>query len=93
MENKRDSFIFYRSFYEAIKELPEKDQLLLYKAILKYSLDFEDSLDLKGFAKTVFILIKPQLEANRQRFLNGVKPKNKNKKIETIGKEVDIDPI
>ena len=33
----RDSFIFYRSFYEAIKEVPEDSQLQIYKAISIYA--------------------------------------------------------
>ena len=33
----RKGFIFYESFWEAIKELPEKNQLELYQAITEYS--------------------------------------------------------
>lgn len=69
---KRDSFIFYRSFYEAINDLPEKNQLQVYKAICELSLNFEE-IDLKGIGLTIFKLIKPQLEANNQRFINGQK--------------------
>lgn len=69
---KRDSFIFYRSFYEAINDLPEKNQLQVYKAICELSLNF-DEIDLKGIGLTIFKLIKPQLEANNQRFINGKK--------------------
>lgn len=81
----RDSFIFYRSFYEAINELPDSDQIQVYKAISSYSLNFEIS-DLKGFAKTVFILIKPQLDANNKRFINGSQPKMKQQKSKTEAK-------
>lgn len=35
---QKDSFIFYRSFYEAIKELPKENQLNIYNAILELSL-------------------------------------------------------
>ena len=75
----RDSFIFYRSFFEAINELPESEQLQVYKAISEYSLNFNE-IELTGIAKTIFILIKPQLEANNKRFINGTKPKTKLQK-------------
>ena len=70
--NTRDSFIFYRSFYEAINHLPEDQQLQIYKAISSYSLDFKD-VNLKGISNAIFTLIKPQLEANKKRYLNGIK--------------------
>ena len=72
----RDSYIFYRSFYEAIKELPEKNQLEIYNAIAEYSLNFVMP-ELTGISKTIFILIKPQIEANQKRYINGTKPKKK----------------
>ena len=73
---KRDSFIFYRSFYEAINELSVNEKAILFDAICSYSLDFKEP-ELSGICKTVFILIKPQLDANNKRFENGSKPKNK----------------
>lgn len=72
----RDSFVFYRSFYEAIKELPQENQLEIYNAIAEYSLNFVMP-ELKGISKTIFILIKPQIEANQKRYINGTKPKRK----------------
>lgn len=81
----RDSFIFYRSFYEALNELPDKEQLKVYKAISEYSLNFNE-IELTGIAKTIFILIKPQLDANIQRYKNGTKPKKKQKVSKTEAK-------
>jgi hypothetical protein len=75
---KRDTFIFYRSFYEAIIELPEENRCEIFNAIADYSLNFKDP-NLSGISKTVWILIKPQLDANNKRFLNGKKPKTKRK--------------
>ena len=69
---QRDSFIFYRSFYEAINDLPEKSQLKVYKAICEMSLNF-DEINLSGLSLTIFKLIKPQLEANNKRYINGSK--------------------
>ena len=54
----RDSFIFYRSFYDAIKEIPEKEQLNVYKAISVYALEQEE-IELSGVSKAIFSLIKP----------------------------------
>ena len=71
---KRDSFIFYRSFYEAINDLDNETQLQIYQAIARYSLNFEES-EFNGISKAIFTLIKPQLEANNKRYSNGTKPK------------------
>ena len=35
----KDTMIFYRSFYEALKELNESDRLAIYDAIFSYGLD------------------------------------------------------
>lgn len=78
---KRDTYIFYRSFDEAITELNDADQLTIYKAVTRYALDGEDP-ELTGFPKAIFKLIKPILEANRKRWENGNKggrPKTKPK--------------
>ena len=72
----RNSFIFYRSFYEAIADLPEANQLELYRAIFELSLN-ENEPKLTGISKTVFTLIRPQIVANNQRFKNGIKAKVK----------------
>lgn len=68
----RDSMIFYRSFYEAINELPLENQGEIYSAIFDYSLNFNEP-NLTGLSKTIFTLIKPQLDANNKRFENGKK--------------------
>ncbi len=74
----RDSIVFYRSFYEAIQDLPIEQQAQAYNAIFAYSLD-ESEPKLTGVVSTVFKLIKPQLDANQKRYTNGNKggrPKN-----------------
>jgi hypothetical protein len=76
---KRESFIFYKSFADAIDDLPDNEQLLLYKAIKEFSLNGIE-IDLQGQAKTLWKLIKPQLIANNKKFNDGTKggrPKNK----------------
>ena len=72
----RDSFIFYRSFYEAISELPKENQADTYNAIIQYALNQEE-LELTGISKAIFSLVKPQLDANYKRYENGKQKKNK----------------
>ncbi len=76
MGKSRDSFIFYRSFYEAIKPLQESDKAKIFDAICEFSLDNKD-VNLEGVTLGFFTLIKPQLEANRKRFESGSKAKRK----------------
>ena len=78
----RDSFIFYRSFYEAIKEIPVESQLKVYDAISRYALNQEE-IELEGTPKAIFYLIKPQLDANFKKYINGSKPKANNKQKES----------
>lgn len=79
----RDSFIFYRSFYEAIKEIPEDAQLQVYKAISIYALEQEE-IELTGISKAIFSLVKPQLDANYKKYENG---KQKGSKTEAKNKQ------
>ena len=66
----KDSIVFYKSFYEAIKELPSKNQLDIYNAIFqKYF--YEEDISLKGISKGIFNLIIPNVDsANKRYFAN-----------------------
>ena len=75
----RESFVFYRSFYESIKGLPDGVQLALFRAVVAYGLD-QLTPDFTGvpqqpFVEAIFAGIRPQLDANHKRFLNGYKGK------------------
>lgn len=71
-KDKRDSFIFYRSFYEAMEDLPDAEQLIIYKSITVYALEGVEP-NITGYPKAIFRLIKPILEANNKRWENGKK--------------------
>lgn len=86
----RESFIFYRSFYESIKELESDIQSEIYNAIMEYQFNGKE-VKLSGVSKSIFTLIKPQLEANNIRYKNGkkggrpkteLKPNNNQKETE-----------
>ncbi|WP_236708529.1 DUF6291 domain-containing protein [Elizabethkingia anophelis] len=88
---QRDSFIFYRSFYEAIKELPRDIQGEVLTTIMEYGLEGVTTDNLKPVARAIFTLIKPILDANNQRFVNGSKggrkPSNNQEETETKPKD------
>jgi len=86
----RTYFIFYRSFYEAINDLPEAQQLELYKAIFELSLN-DSEPELTGISKSIFTLIRPQIVANNQRFKNGSKAKAKRNGSEIEAKKKQIE--
>lgn len=62
----RSQFTFYRSYWEAIENLPKKDRLLAYEAVADYALNGTEP-QLKGTAATAFILIRPTLDTARKR--------------------------
>ncbi|MGH1520575.1 DUF6291 domain-containing protein [Chryseobacterium sp. JK1] len=68
---ERDGFVFYRSFYEGIKDLPRDIQGDVLTAIMEYGLNGVTTENLKPIARAIFTLIKPQLDANNQKFMNG----------------------
>lgn len=77
-----NSFIFYGSFYEAVRELTPEQQVEVYNAIFMFAFEGKET-PLKGIPKAVFALIRPQLEANRKRYLNGCKGGRKTNRIGT----------
>lgn len=69
----RESFIFYRSFYEAIRCMPTDVQAEIYPAICEYALFGKLPKNLSEVAKGMFTLIKPNIDVNTARFENGKK--------------------
>ncbi len=63
----KDSFVFYRSFYESIKGLDKDIQLEIYNAISEYSLN-DRILELSPIANAIFILIKPNIDNATKRY-------------------------
>ncbi len=71
--NNPESFVFYKSFSEAISDCPENVQLSLYKSITEYVFESKQPNFTDTFAKVVWRLIRPQLDANLRRRENGCK--------------------
>lgn len=78
---KADSFVFYRSFIQAIDDLKtDEERVLILRAITDYALDGKLPA-LEGYLNGYFNLIKPQIDANIKRRINGNKggrPKKDN---------------
>ncbi len=69
----RESFVFYKSFKEAIESLEDdKNKLLSYRTIIEYGLTGKEP-NVTGVAKTIYLLVKPQIDVNRKRYINGKK--------------------
>lgn len=66
------SFVFYESFSDAINELKPADRLKVYDSITAYVFKGKEP-NLSGVSKAIFALIKPQLDANKVRYENGLK--------------------
>ena len=73
---KRDQFTFYRSYYEALNDLPEKERAKVLFALLAYALDEEEPNELSGVCSACFKLIRPTLDSGRIKAANR---KNKTK--------------
>ena len=69
---ERESFVFYKSFCEALSNLDDKTRLECYDAIVSYGI-YGNVQELEGIPEVVFKLIKPQLDANNKRYEDGKK--------------------
>lgn len=69
---QRDSVVFYRSFYEAVKELEPAQQAEVYNAVFEFGLNGTEP-KMTGITKSIFTLMKPQIVANNARYFNGQK--------------------
>lgn len=66
----RNQFTFYRSFWEAITDLPPKKRLKIFEIICEYALDGKQP-EIQGIENSVFLLIKPTLDTSARRAESG----------------------
>jgi hypothetical protein len=73
----RESVVFYKSFYDAIKGLDAENYKKCCNAILEYA--FEGKEPIKDSVEyLVFTLVKPQIDKNNTRYENSKKGGNPN---------------
>ena len=75
----RDSFIFYRSFYECVADLPDETRLAVYEAVFQFALDGKEP-NIDGVPWALFKAFEPQIVANNRKYDNGCKGGRPNKK-------------
>lgn len=63
----KESFIFYRDWYEGMRELDASVKAELYEAIIKYALDGEMP-ELSPSAKMIFSFLMPKIERDMRRY-------------------------
>lgn len=91
----QNSFVFYRSFLGAIREMEEDDQLAMFRAICDYALDGKEPALQSAIQRAVFAVIRPSIDTNnakREGGKRGGRPKSRTEKTmlqtaETIGFE------
>lgn len=83
----KHGFVFYRSWLEAIEELPDALMFELLKAIVYYGLNQEEPAEMTAQARSYWKLIKPIIEANNKRYENGKKAKQKQNGSKTEANE------
>lgn len=81
-------FSFFRSYWEALRGLPDKDRLSLYDAITAYALDGVQPTLTKTQA-AFFCLMKPNLDASRKKQANG---KQGGSKLKANSKQTESKP-
>lgn len=81
--DERGQFTFYKSYWDAIEELPAKSQLPILKAIIRYALFGEEPVSLSSVCRAVFLLVKPTLDSSRKKAANGKQGGRGNKATES----------
>ena len=70
---ERESFVFYSSFLKAIRAIKKRDiQAELALAIIEYGITGE-TIECGEVVSVAMELIKPQIEANNKKYINGMK--------------------
>lgn len=75
MSSERESFVFYRSFWDALKTCEDDVRLSVLNSIFFYMFEEPkvlENIQLTGMSNTIFTLIKPQLDSLKKKYNAGV---------------------
>ena len=73
MSDNGESFVFYKSFLDAIELLPEGEQLKAFKLIAHYGANGEMPEGEQTLANAIFLMAKPNIDANQSKRSAGKK--------------------
>ena len=73
--SNRESMVFYRSWWLAVEELPEDIRQEVISATIEYGFRGTIPENMSSIARAMFVLIKPQIDANNVKFENGCRGK------------------
>ena len=62
MSDNGESFVFYKSFLDAIELLPEEEQLKAFKLIAHYGANGELPEGEQTLANAIFLMAKPNID-------------------------------
>ena len=68
----RESFVFYRSFFEALQNVPKKNRADVYEAVFAYVFEASEP-SLSGVSRALWELMRPQLDSSMKRYENAKK--------------------
>ncbi|MGN0135890.1 DUF6291 domain-containing protein [Anaerotignum sp.] len=67
---EREGFVFYRSFYEAIKNMDDSTCAACFRALCEYGLNGVEVTD-DPIAAAILIMAKPNIDKNNKKYENG----------------------
>lgn len=86
----KESFVFYKSFLDAIELLPEGEQLKAFKLIAHYGANGELPEGEQTLANAIFLMAKPNIDASKSKRADGKKggrPSKESKETTVIENE------
>ena len=72
---ERKQFTFYRSFWDALRQMNKGDRLALFEAIATYGLDGKLQKPLTDRQNSIFTLIRPNLDASYKKAVGAMQGK------------------
>lgn len=75
----RDSFVFYRSFYEAMQGLSDEQKGQCFEVLANYAINGIEPDNMNPVVRLFFLMAKPIMDNNNQKYENGKlggRPKN-----------------
>ena len=92
MENQennlhRNSFVFHRSYYDALQTLSIKNRLKMYDVLAKYALDHEEPKNLPKQVLGIFLMLKPNIDSSNKNYLRKLK-RNTEKELSGLEQEI-----